>query len=346
MPSYTGLRFGARGLPLMGSGDWNDAMNLVGIKGVGESVWLGFFLCYVLEQFAKVAELKADGAFAQRCAAQALTLRQNLRHHGWDGDWYRRAYFDDGSPLGSAGNAECRIDSIPQSWSVLSGSGDAERARIAMRAVDAQLVCREYGLIRLLDPPFNQSELDPGYIKGYAPGVRENGGQYTHAAIWAAIAFAGLGDRQLAWEFTAMINPINHSSTPEAMDLYKVEPYVVAADIYAIAPHAGRGGWTWYTGSAGWLYRLILESLLGLVRESDQLRFAPCLPASWSGFEVRYRYGGTSYDIGIVQILGDTDPGIAAIRVTVDDIVQADNVVHLVDDRRPHQVQVDIHAAE
>ena len=210
-----GLQYGAHGLPLMGSGDWNDGMNLVGIKGTGESVWLGFFLCAVLKQFAEVARLKGDASFAERCEAEGVKLRQNLEQHGWDGEWYRRAYFDDGSPLGSASNVECRIDSVAQSWSVLSGAGDAKRSRMAMNAVDERLVRRDHALIQLLDPPFDRSNLDPGYIRGYVPGVRENGGQYTHGAIWAAMAFAALGDRERAWELTTMINPVNHARTPE-----------------------------------------------------------------------------------------------------------------------------------
>ena len=252
-----GLRFGAHGLPLMGSGDWNDGMNLVGIKGAGESVWLGFFLCAVLRDFVPIARMKGDAAFVELCEAEDLRLRRNLEQHGWDGEWYRRAYFDDGSPLGSAGNVECRIDSIAQSWSVLSGAGDASRARAAMQAVDAHLVRRDDALIQLLDPPFDRSDLDPGYIRGYVPGVRENGGQYTHGAIWAAMAFAALGDRTRAWELASMMNPANHARTPAATARYRLEPYVVAADVYALAPHTGRGGWSWYTGSAGWMYRLV-----------------------------------------------------------------------------------------
>ncbi len=267
-----GLQFGEHGLPLIGSGDWNDGMDLVGIQGKGESIWLGFFLYEVLMRFAEVARLRGDLPFVERCEGEAAQVRQNLEQHGWDGGWYRRAYFDDGTPLGSASNAECQIDSIAQSWSVLSGAGDHERARLAMEALDARLVRRDQGLIQLLDPPFDTSDLNPGYIKGYVPGVRENGGQYTHAAIWAAMAFAALGDRQRAWELFAMINPVNHARSPEAMATYKVEPYVVAADVYAVAPHTGRGGWTWYTGSAGWLYRLIVESLLGL-----RLEGTPCI---------------------------------------------------------------------
>ena len=243
-----GLRFGAHGLPLMGSGDWNDGMNLVGEEGKGESVWLGFFLYDVLTRFADVARRRGDAAFAERCQGEAVQLQGKIEQHGWDGGWYRRAYFDDGSPLGSAINPECQIDSIPQSWSVLSGAGDAERSRLAMEAVDRRLVRRGDALIQLLDPPFNTSVLDPGYIRGYLPGVRENGGQYTHGAIWATMAFAALGDSRRAWELMAMLNPVHHASSPKAMATYKVEPYVVAADIYALSPHTGRGGWTWYTG--------------------------------------------------------------------------------------------------
>ncbi|MBP2672184.1 MAG: glycosyltransferase, partial [candidate division NC10 bacterium] len=275
------LRWGEHGLPLIGSGDWNDGMNLVGAGGKGESVWLGFFLYDVLGRFADLALRRGDVAFSERCRSEAIQLREKIEQHGWDGGWYRRAYFDDGAPLGSASNSECQIDSIAQSWSVLSGAGDAERSRLAMGAVDDRLVRRNDALIQLLDPPFNTSELNPGYIRGYVPGVRENGGQYTHGAIWAAMAFAAMGDNRRAWELMAMLNPVRHANSPEGMATYKVEPYVVAADIYALAPHTGRGGWTWYTGSAGWMYRLIVESLLGLTLDAGRLRFAPCLPADW-----------------------------------------------------------------
>ena len=297
-----GLTRGKHGLPLIGSGDWNDGMNMVGEQGRGESIWLGFFLYDVLMQFAKVARLRGDLSFAERCQKEAADVRQNIEQHGWDGEWYLRAYFDDGSPLGSASNPECQIDSIAQSWSVLSGAGDATRSRMAMDAVDRRLVRRDHALIQLLDPPFDKSNLNPGYIKGYVPGVRENGGQYTHAAIWAAMAFAALGDRLRAWELLAMINPVNHARSPEEIATYKVEPYVVAADVYALSPHTGRGGWTWYTGSAGWMYRLIVESLLGLRLEVDKLRVAPCLPADWKEFTFHYRYRETLYHISILQV--------------------------------------------
>jgi cellobiose phosphorylase len=336
-----GLRLGVHGLPLIGSGDWNDGLNLVGERGKGESVWLGFFLYEVLTRFTEVARARGDISFADRCRTEAAQMRMNIERNGWDGEWYLRAYFDDGSPLGSASNAECRIDSIAQSWSVLSGAGDPGRSRLAMEALDQRLVRRDHGLIQLLDPPFDKSDLNPGYIKGYVPGVRENGGQYTHAAIWAAMAFAALGDSRRAWELLSMINPVNHARSPEMIATYKVEPYVVAADVYALPPHTGRGGWTWYTGSAGWMYRLIVESLLGLRREVDKLRFAPCLPADWRAFRVYYRYRETVYDISVLQgIAGDGE-----MRVTVDGVEQPDKEIPLVDDRLDHSVEVVMHAA-
>jgi cyclic beta-1,2-glucan synthetase len=335
-----GMRYGVHGLPLMGSGDWNDGMNLVGIKGTGESVWLGFFLCEVLARFAEVARGRGDSAFAARCDAEGNGLRRNLEAHGWDGEWYRRAYFDGGSPLGSASNVECRIDSISQSWAVLSGAGDAARSRMAMKAVDERLVRRDHGLVQLLEPPFDTATVDPGYIRGYVPGVRENGGQYTHGAIWAAMAFAAAGQREIAWEIATMINPVNRSRTPEQVATYKVEPYVISADVYAVPPHAGRGGWSWYTGSAGWMYRLVLESLLGVTREKDRLRFAPCLPAAWPECTVRYRHGESVYEIVVTQGRGDSAPG--PLRVALDGVAQADNSVALADDGAAHRVEVSV----
>jgi len=331
-----GLGTGEHGLPLMGSGDWNDGMNLVGEHGKGESVWLGFFLYEVLMRFAEVASHAGDPTFAERCRMEAAQVRQKIEQNGWDGAWYRRAYFDDGTPLGSASNAECRIDSIAQSWSVLSGAGDPGRSRMAMDAVDQRLVRRDDALIQLLDPPFDQSALNPGYIKGYVPGVRENGGQYTHGAIWAAMAFAALGDGRRAWELLGMINPVNHARSPEGIATYKVEPYVVAADVYALPPHTGRGGWTWYTGSAGWMYRLIVESLLGLKLEVDKLRFAPCLPADWKAFKVYYRYRETVYEIVVRQQPG----GEGRTIVTVDGMEREDGSIPLVDDRRNRSVEI------
>jgi len=335
-----GLDFGEHGLPLIGSGDWNDGMNRVGVQGKGESVWLGFFLFDVLRQFGALADRHGDPAFADFCAAAGQSLRENIERHAWDGAWYRRAWFDDGTPLGSAANTVCQIDSIAQSWAVLSGAADVERSRRAMQSVDERLVRREAALIQLLDPPFDQTELDPGYIKGYVPGVRENGGQYTHSAIWVAMAFAALGDSRRAWELTTLINPANHGSSQEAIAAYKVESYVMAADVYAVPPHTGRGGWTWYTGSAGWMYRLILESLLGLRLEVDRLHIAPCLPEHWPGFKIHYRYRETVYHLAVVQIRSGDEGG--GTRVTVDGVVQDGQSISLVDDHREHEVEVEV----
>ena len=336
-----GLSRGEHGLPLIGSGDWNDGMNMVGEHGKGESVWLGFFLYKVLIEFCEIALLKSDLSFVERCRDEAAQLRRNIEENGWDGEWYLRAYFDDGSPLGSASNPECQIDSIAQSWSVLSGAGDAGRSHMAMEAVDKLLVQRDHGVIQLLAPPFDKSDLNPGYIKGYVPGVRENGGQYTHAAIWAAMAFAALGDSRHAWELFTMINPVNHSVSPEKIATYKVEPYVVAADVYAVSPHVGRGGWTWYTGSAGWMYRLITESLLGMRLETDKLRFAPCLPDEWESFKMHYRYRETVYHIAVLQTNNDS-----TVRVIVDGVEQPDKAVPLLDDHREHMVEMRIPAPD
>jgi len=341
-----GLRFGERGLPLMGSGDWNDGMNLVGIHGKGESIWLGFFLYDVLISFAGLAEQRGDLVWTERCTREAAQLRQNLEAHGWDGAWYRRAYFDDGPALGSSANSECTIDSIAQSWSVLSGAGDAARTRQAMDALDQRLVRRgpghDQGLVQLLDPPFDKSSMNPGYIKGYVPGVRENGGQYTHAAVWAAMAFARLGDSRRAWELLTLINPLNHARSAQAVAIYKTEPYVAAADVYAVAPHTGRGGWTWYTGSAGWLYRLILESLLGISREGDRLHIAPCMHEHWTSFKVSYRYMQTPYHITVQTIDGATD----VAQLIVDGVVQEDLTVKLIDDRQHHVILLKVSVSE
>jgi cellobiose phosphorylase len=331
-----GLRYGKLGLPLMGSGDWNDGMNMVGAQGKGESVWLAFFLYDVLTQFAPLARVRGDDVFAERCRAEAAQLRNSIEQNGWDGAWYRRAYFDNGSPLGAAANAECQIDSISQSWSVLSGAADAGRARMAMDALDERLVRRDDRIVQLLDPPFDTSALNPGYIKGYVPGVRENGGQYTHAAIWAAMAFATLRDSRRAWDVFNIINPVNHGSSAESVTTYKVEPYVVAADVYAVAPHTGRGGWTWYTGSAGWMYRLIVESLLGVKLEAGKLRVAPCIPGDWQQYKVHYRFGEAVYHIAVSQTHG----GNSGLSVTVDGVEQSDLAVTLIDDHREHEVDI------
>ena len=338
-----GLRFGEHGLPLMGSGDWNDGMNLVGIHGKGESVWLAFFMIEVLSSFADLADSRNDEIFAARYRNEVKKLKQNIEAHAWDGEWYRRAYFDDGTPLGSKLNSECTIDSISQSWSVLSGAGDAEHSRIAMNSLDKYLVRRDTGLIQLLDPPFDKSPMNPGYIKGYVPGVRENGGQYTHAAIWATMAFAKMGDSKKAWELLELINPVNHGLSAESITTYKTEPYVVAADVYAKAPHTGRGGWTWYTGSASWLYRLMLESLLGLNRQGNTLSFTPCIPETWPSYSMSYRFGETTYQITVVQTLLDDAKTVASMTITLDDIKQNNSVIPLVDDQQEHRVEVNIY---
>jgi cyclic beta-1,2-glucan synthetase len=330
-----GLRFGVHGLPLMGCGDWNDGMNLVGRDGKGESVWLGFFLYNVLIEFAALARRREDGANADKFTIEAGRLRGNIQEYAWDGQWYRRAYFDDGTPLGSSTNDECQIDSLSQSWSVLSGAGTQERSEIAMASVNRRLVRRDAKQIQLLDPPFDKSALNPGYIKGYVPGVRENGGQYTHGAIWTIMAFAELGEVGLAWELFDLINPINHGAVPRDLSIYRAEPYVVAADVYGVAPHIGRGGWTWYTGSAGWMYRLITESLLGLHLEVDKLRISPRMRPSWPMFKIHYRYRQTGYHITI-----HNGGGMTVARITTDDVEQSDKVITLIDDHHQHAVEV------
>ena len=348
------LHFGRHGLPLMGTGDWNDGMNLVGRGGKGESVWLAWFLCENLRLFGKLAQSRGDEEVTRLCTGQAEELGANIEAHAWDGGWYRRAYFDDGTPLGSSANDECRIDSISQSWAVISGAGDPARARLAMAAVDRLLVKPEAGLIKLLDPPFDTSSLEPGYIKGYVPGVRENGGQYTHAAIWAVMAFAKIGDVEHAWELFSMLSPIHHGDQPGKSGLYKVEPYVMSADIYGAPPHTGRGGWTWYTGAAGWMYRLAVETLLGFHLEVDRLRLAPLMPKDWGSFKVHYRYRETFYHITIDRKDGGTGASVKGVspleteRVTrvkmdgvdIDQTGPLQGAIPLVDDRRDHYVEV------
>ena len=332
-----GLTSGEHGLPLMGTGDWNDGMDRVGAEGKGESVWLAFFLCLVLQEFEGISRGRGDTELTKTWQEEATRIKKNIEEETWDGKWYLRAYFDDGSPLGSASNEECQIDSIPQSWAVISEAGRDDRARAAMDEVARRLVPPEDEIIKLFDPPFNTSEMDPGYIKGYVPGVRENGGQYTHAAIWVVIAFAMLGDSEKAWELFNMINPVNRGSSARKIAVYKVEPYVVAADVYAVPPHSGLGGWTWYTGSAGWMYRLLTENLLGLRLESDKLRFKPCLPGSWETFEIHYRYRETVHHIKFQR----TGTGQEIKHVEVDGNEQQDMMVHLFDDRREHTAFVE-----
>jgi cellobiose phosphorylase len=266
-------------------------------------------------------------------------LQQNIEQNAWDGQWYRRAYFDNGEPLGSLTNPECQIDSLPQSWSVISRAGNPERARQAMQAVDARLVRRDARLIQLFDPPFDHSSLNPGYIKAYFPGVRENGGQYTHGAIWTAMAFALMGNTERAWELFDLLNPVHHGATSTQIATYKVEPYVMAADVYSVPPHIGRGGWTWYTGSAGWMYRLLLETLLGVNLEGDQLRLTPSLPKTWEGLTLHYRYRQTNFHIRINRSPG-LPPGES--QLSLDGQALVGNRISLLDDHQHHSVQMQI----
>ncbi len=309
------LATGVHGLPLFGTGDWNDGMNRVGREGKGESVWLGFFLSAILEAFAPICEDQQDAARAARYRAHRRQLSGALNEDGWDGEWYRRGYYDDGAPLGSQQNDECRVDALAQAWAVLSGVAPPDRAARAMRAVQEHLISEEDGLIRLLTPPFEHTPHDPGYIKGYVPGVRENGGQYTHAALWVVRAFAELGRREWVAALLDLLNPINHTRTEAEVSVYRVEPYVVAADVYGAPPHVGRGGWTWYTGSAGWMYRIVLESLLGVrLLDGDTLLLKPCIPDDWPRFSLSYRLPDdrTHYQIQVVNPQGHAQRVIAA----------------------------------
>jgi cyclic beta-1,2-glucan synthetase len=308
------LAVGRHGLPLFGGGDWNDGMNHVGHQGLGESVWMGWFLAASLTAFVPIAAARGDTARVAAWTGHAAALRTALDGQAWDGDWYRRGWFDDGSPLGSSASDECRIDSIAQSWAVIAGGGDPARARRAMASAARELVSTETGLALLFAPPFDHTPLDPGYIKAYPPGIRENGGQYTHAALWSVIAWAKLGDGNQAGALLAMLNPINHSLTPAELHRYKVEPYVVAADIYSRPPNVGRGGWTWYTGAAGWMQQAGLEHLLGVRIRAGMLEIDPCIPDHWPGFAVTLRHGGCRYDISVTNPHG-VCRGIAAASV-------------------------------
>jgi cyclic beta-1,2-glucan synthetase len=307
------LSTGAHGLPLMGTGDWNDGMSLVGAGGKGESVWLGWFLVSILRPFADLAHTRGDAARATRYRRIATRLTKAVEQ-AWDGDWYRRAYFDDGTPLGSKDNVECQIDAIAQSWSVISGAGEPERSRRAMTSVNERLVRESDGVVLLLTPPFDKMEPSPGYIRGYLPGVRENGGQYTHAALWNVRAFAELGDGDRAWELFSLLNPVNHGRTPEEVTRYRAEPYVVAADVYSVPPHTGRGGWSWYTGSAGWMYRVGMEAILGIRVHAGALRIDPCIPRSWRGYEVVFAPPGARYRIQVENPHG-VSRGVSRIEV-------------------------------
>jgi cellobiose phosphorylase len=344
-----GMRYGKHGLPLIGCGDWNDGMNRVGQQGTGESVWLAFFLHDALDSFAKLAQKRGDTAYAEKCRTEARGLSERIDANAWDGGWYLRAFFDDGRPLGSAKNTQCQIDLLPQAWAVLSGAGDPQRARQGLEASLERLVDPRAGIIRLFEPPFDGTEMDPGYIRGYVPGVRENGGQYTHAAVWAVMAVARLGQAQEAWRLFSMLNPIRHADSPQRAATYKVEPYVVAADVYSAKGHEGRGGWTWYTGSAGWMYRLLVEDLLGLRLQVDTLTFSPLLPAEWNEYTLHYRYRNTFYHIRVVKTgpqatlvtAEDTVAGLVS-RVVLDGVEQADKSIHMVDDGKEHPAVVEV----
>ncbi|HSP97487.1 MAG TPA: glucoamylase family protein [Candidatus Dormibacteraeota bacterium] len=333
------LAMGSHGLPLMGAGDWNDGMNRVGAAGTGESVWLGWFLHATLSAFAVVADQRGEAARAAAWRQHAAALQQALEREAWDGNWYRRAYFDDGTPLGTASSTECRIDSIAQSWAVISGAAQPARAQRAMASVDEYLVRRGDGLLALLTPPFDQMALDPGYIKGYPPGIRENGGQYTHAAMWSVIAFALLGDGDKAGELFSLLNPINQASTRAGVHRYKVEPYVVCADVYATPPHIGRGGWSWYTGSAAWMYRAGLEWILGFRLRGATLLLDPCIPRTWRGFEIAFRYHSARYDITVENPRGVTR-GVTRVDLDGASLAGTPAPIPLADDGRAHRVRV------
>ena len=308
----------------MGSGDWNDGMNTVGNKGSGESVWLGWFLYDILVKFINICKENDDIDTANKFEEIITELANNLNENAWDGAWYRRAYFDDGKPLGSNENTECKIDAIAQAWAVISKAGRDDYKKQAMDSLFKYLVNKEEGIIKLLTPPFDNGDLNPGYIKGYVPGVRENGGQYTHAASWVILAFAELRMGDIAGELFALINPINHSRTQIEAAKYKVEPYVVSADVYAMPPNVGRGGWSWYTGASGWLYRVALENILGFKKVEDKLIINPCIPHGWKEYTVEYNYKQTKF----------------IIKVKTENGTDVSNEIILVDDKKTHKIEI------
>ena len=333
------LGLGAHGLPLFGTGDWNDGMNRVGIAGRGESVWLAWFLHAALTRFAPIAESRGAKDAAAGWRRHALLLQEAVEREAWDGDWYRRGYYDDGTVLGSVSSDECRIDSVAQSWAVISGAAERGRALRAMSAVNSQLVSRSDGLVKLFTPPFDHSAKDPGYIKAYPPGLRENGGQYTHAAMWTTLAFALLGDGDRAGELFSLLNPINHASTRAGIHRYKVEPYVVCADVYSAPQHIGRGGWTWYTGSSGWMYRTATEGILGIKLRGTTLVIDPCIPRAWPGFEFTYKHGTSRYRITVKNPRG-VNRGIARATLDGKDLGGARGEIQLMDDGRYHYGEI------
>ncbi len=330
-----GTTAGAHGLPLMGTGDWNDGMNRVGIEGKGESVWVGWFLYAVLGAFSPLCEQRGDTDRTNSLRAEMSRLKDALETHAWDGQWYIRAFYDNGEPLGSARSEECKIDSIAQSWGVISGAADKERAAQAMQAVDECLVKKN--MIELFTPPFDKTAQDPGYIKGYLPGVRENGGQYTHAAIWTAVARVLMGDGDKAYSLFKILNPLTHTSTLDNASLYMVEPYVEVADIYSHPQHIGRGGWTWYTGSASWIYRLGVEYMLGLKLHGDHFTVEPCIPSNWPGYTMTYRHGETTYKIAVENKEGGT---CQVASVELDGTAAPNCKISLTNDGKEHHVRV------
>ena len=333
------LAVGGHGLPLMGTGDWNDGMNRVGEGGKGESVWLGWLLYATLDAFAPLADARGETRRAAAWRAHAIALQTSLEREAWDGQWYRRGWFDDGTPLGSAANDECRIDSIAQSWAVISGAANPERAAFAMAAVERELIRPQDGVALLFTPPFDKTPLDPGYIKGYPPGVRENGGQYTHAALWSVLALAKLGEGDKATSLFSLLNPINHARTRADVHRYKVEPYVVSADIYAVAPHVGRGGWTWYTGSAGWMQRAGIEGILGLRIRGTSLHLDPCIPKAWPGFGVVFRYRSARYEIQVENPRGVS--GRIQLAILDGETLPENKAgIPLTDDGATHQIRI------
>lgn len=336
-----GLQFGENGIPLMGSGDWNDGMNTVGNKGKGESVWLGWFLHLILNRFAVLCERMNEKNRGEKYVAYAKQIAQAIEKNAWDGGWYIRGFYDDGSPLGASQNTECKIDSLAQSWSIISNGGREDRQVKAMEAVQQYLVKKDEGMILLFTPPFDKSDQNPGYIKGYVPGVRENGGQYTHAATWVIKAFAMAGDGDKAWELFHLINPINHTRTPLECAIYKLEPYVMAADVYSASPHTGRGGWSWYTGVSGWMYKVGIEDILGLKKNGDRLMIDPCIPKDWEKYTIRYRYKDTYYHIivknpnGVGRVLHQSPE-----KLLLDGKPLLGGNIPLIDDQMNHQVEV------
>ena len=339
------LALGGHGLPLIGTGDWNDGMNRVGERGAGESVWLGWFLHTALRRFIPLAAARGEAARASAWQAHATSLRAALEHNAWDGAWYCRGFYDDGTKLGAAESEECRIDAIAQSWAVLSGAAAPERAARAMTSVETELIRAHDGVALLFAPPFDKTSLDPGYIKAYPPGIRENGGQYTHAAIWSVMAFAALGEGDKAAGLFALLNPINHASTRADVYRYKTEPYAIAADVYARQPHMGRGGWSWYTGSAGWMQRAGVESILGVRLEAATLHIAPCIPPSWASFEVVLRYRSARYHITVKNPDG-VSSGVGALCLDGITLPQGQSSLIMRDDERTHEVLVRLRERE